>query len=96
MLRKLVAGFGNRRINAAVSNDLFEQPMDELFGSRSESLRAEVAKLHGHERELAIVKAAGEELSENVGHFVQRFRFVMWRPRTTYSSSASTKKATPS
>jgi three-Cys-motif partner protein len=83
MLRKLVAGFGNdlifffnyRRINAAVSNELFEQRMDELFGSRSESLRAEVANLHGHERELAIVKAASEEISENVGKFVQRFRF---------------------
>lgn len=84
LLRDLVlAGFGNdlifffnyRRINAAVSNDLFKTRMDELFGSRSDSLRREVATLHGYAREVAIVNAISSEISENVAEYVQRFRF---------------------
>lgn len=71
----LIFFFNYRRINAAVSNDLFRKHMDALFGSRSKALREQVSKLHGYPRELAIMEAISSELSENVGEFVQRFRF---------------------
>jgi three-Cys-motif partner protein len=84
LLRDFVSGFGNdlifffnyRRINAAVSNDLFAERMDELFGTRSQSLRRDVARLHGFAREEAIIAAASEEISENVAQHVQKFRFA--------------------
>lgn len=83
LLRELVAGFGNdlifffnyRRIRAAVSNEVFKSRMDELFGSRADALRAEVADLHGIEREIAIVRAISSEIAENVAEHVQWFRF---------------------
>jgi three-Cys-motif partner protein len=68
--------FNYNRISMGLNNDLVREHMDALFGEqRADKLRAKLALLQPHERELAIVEEICQALKEMGGEFVLPFRF---------------------
>lgn len=84
LLKDAIGGFGRdvvfffnyKRVNAALSNPDREDRMEDIFGSRLESLLEEIAGLHHRQREEAIIDALCAELSKNVARYVQTLRFL--------------------
>ncbi len=76
MGRDAILFFNYRRVTAAVSNELFSQHMQVMFGrERAARLASDVEHLTGSRRELKVFSAIEEALKE-VTPLVQRFEFT--------------------
>lgn len=68
--------FNYTRMNAAVSNDLFADHVNELFGAeRARTLRPRLEGLPAAEREAAVIEALKAALREEGGRYVLAFPF---------------------
>lgn len=76
MGRDAILFFNYRRVTAAISNELFREHMNLMFGpERASRLAAEVEGLHDERREAKVLGAIEEALKE-ITPFVQRFEFT--------------------
>lgn len=77
--------FNFRRINAAVSNDLFSENMEKLFGiERSQKLQETVKFMNKTEREIAVVSEMKQAIKESGIKYVLPFSFKSKRGNATH------------
>ena len=68
--------FNFNRIRMGIYNDVVKHHMDDLFGEeRADKLREDLKPLQPSEREVAIVEAISQALTQTVGGYVLPFKF---------------------